>query len=81
MKVCEILFLNRELLKWLHDFGIESNDYKWVPLYQEYLKMKSEGDKVTYIVAVLSRKYNVCERKVYKIIQKMEKDCQICSVE
>ena len=80
MKIYEILSLNAELLEKLHRFGINTDDYKSVEIFNEYRKMKACGDKVTYIVAELSRRYNICERRVYKIISKMEKDCQMCAV-
>ncbi len=81
MKIYEILSINCELLERLNNFGINTNDFKDVEIYREYLKMKSLGHKVSYIVMALSDKFNICERKVYKIISKMEKDCQICAVE
>ena len=33
------------------------------------------GDKVTYIVSVLSERYSVSERKIYSIIKHLETDC------
>ena len=80
MRVYEILSLNREFLERLNNFGISLDDCRWVSVYKEYLHMKKNGDKKTYIVAFLSDKYNICERKVYKIIKTMEKDCKIDAV-
>ena len=80
MRVYEILSLNREFLERLNNFGISLDDCCWVSVYKEYLNMKKNGDKKTYIVAFLSDKYNICERKVYKIIKTMEKDCKIDAV-
>ena len=80
MRVYEILSLNREFLEKLHGFGINLDDCFWVDMYYDYLKMKNNGDKKTYIVAFLSDKYNICERKVYKIIKTMEKDCKVDAV-
>ena len=77
MKVYEILSLNPEFLKRLHDFGIKQDDYQWVELYQDYRRMKRNGEKMVYIVASLGDKYHICERKVYKVIRRMEQDCQI----
>lgn len=37
--------------------------------------MKGMGYKTTYIIAHLAEKYEICERKVYKIIGKMIQDC------
>ena len=80
MKVYEILSLNADFLKRLHDFGISMDSFKWVDLHREYLRMKECGEKMVYIVASLSEKYKICERKVYKVIRMMEMDCQIDAV-
>lgn len=80
MKIYEILSFNADLLEKLHKIGINTNDCKSFKISKEYVKMRKKGHKVVYIVATLSRKFNVCERTVYKIISKMEKDCQIRAV-
>lgn len=81
MRVVEILKLSFPILETLHKKGINMGDCKYMEMYNDFEKMKSNGDKTTYIVAVLSSKYNICERKVYKIISKLSKDCQVCAVE
>lgn len=73
MKVHELLAFNKELLKKLHDAGINTADYKNVEVYNEYARLKGDGLKVAYIVSFLSEQYNVSERKVYNIVSKMEK--------
>ena len=80
MKVYEFLSLHKDFLKMLHSFGISFDDCKWVELYHEYKKLKDMDHKMVYIVAFLSEKYEICERKVYKIIKSMERDCMIDSV-
>lgn len=80
MKVYEFLSLHKEFLKMLQKFGISLDDGKWVELYHEYKKMKDMDHKMVYIVAFLSEKYEICERKVYKIIKSMERDCMIDAV-
>ena len=42
--------------------------------------VSSGGGKMTYIAAVLAEKYGVCERQVYLIIARFEKDCTDISV-
>jgi hypothetical protein len=64
----------------LHSFGISFDDCKWVELYHEYKKLKDMDHKMVYIVAFLSEKYEICERKVYKIIKSMEKECRVDAV-
>ncbi len=75
MKVKEFLKFSGEILKRLHGFGIKIEDYKYVQLIEDYERMKSEGEKTTYIVAVLSERYNMCNRKIYKILARLYKDC------
>ena len=80
MKVYEILSLNHDFLKMLHRFGISTDDCKWVEMYHEYRKLKDMDHKMVYIVAFLSEKYKICERKVYKVIKSMERDCTLDAV-
>lgn len=80
MTVFEILKFNKELLHRLFETGIKSNDFMYVDLYSDYVRMRKNGDKVTYIVAVLSMKYMISERKVYTIIGRLGKDCKNSAV-
>ncbi len=80
MKVYEILSLAPEMLKTLHESGIKPDDYKYINLYHEYREIKKHGNKTVYAVAVLSSRYGICERKVYKILRRMETDCQLGAV-
>ena len=75
MTVYDIVSLNRELLKRLHKNGIKTDDYKWLDLYNDYLQMKAENHKTSYVVAKLSSKYKVCERQVFKVVKKMSQNC------
>ena len=79
MKVIDFVRLCGDLLKRLHDCGIRIDDYSHLKLYEDYIRMKESGNKTTYIVAFLSHKYGICERKIYKIIKHMESDCQNCA--
>lgn len=65
----EILSLNRELLLRLHKLGIKTSDYIQVDIYNDFLQYKAQGDKVSYAVLMLSKKYNLSERSIYKILK------------
>lgn len=56
MKVIEIINFNRELLKKLQEAGVRLEDVQYVELYSEYMYRTSQGEKVSYVVAVLSEK-------------------------
>ena len=68
------------MLKRLHECGIRIDDYRYIPMLSEYEDMTLSGEKKTYIVAYLSDKYGLCERKVYKVISRLMKDCRFRSV-
>ena len=80
MKVCDIINFNRELLLKIGCFGIKPSDIQYIDLYNEYESMHSVGEKVTYIVASLSEKYNISERKIYYLIKLFNKDCNTNAV-
>ena len=77
MKVIEILNFNRELLKRLQAAGIRLEDASYIDLYTDYTR---QGEKVSYVVAVLSEKYSVSERKVYALVKRFQSDCKIFAV-
>lgn len=80
MKVIEILNLNKELLKNFQKAGIRLDDVQYIDLFNEYRTLLSQGEKVSYIVAVLSTKYQVSERKVYDLIRRFKSDCNLSAV-
>lgn len=75
MKVIEVLKLNREALDICNRAGIRMDDVRFISLYDDYRRLLSAGEKVSYIVAVLSGKYGVCERKVYTLVKRFKCDC------
>lgn len=80
MKIIEIVKINRELLKNLHTAGVRIEDAKYIDLYADYRRMLANGDKVSYIVTILSNKYAVSERKVYGLIKHFQSDCKLFTV-
>lgn len=80
MKVIEILNLNKELLKKFQTAGIRMEDVQYIDLFNEYLALVTQGEKVSYIVATLATKYAVSERKVYDLIKRFKSDCNLSAV-
>lgn len=46
----------------------------------QYNKLQTNGEKVSYIVATLSLRYGISERKVYDLIKRFKTDCNLCAV-
>lgn len=80
MKIIEVLEFNRELIKRLKIAGIRLEDEEFVDLYTDYTTLLNRGEKVSYIVARLSEKYAVSERKVYMLIKRFQSDCKSLAV-
>ncbi len=80
MKIIEVLKFNRELIKRLKIAGIRLEDEEFVDLYTDYTTLLRHGEKVSYIVARLSEKYAVSERKVYMLIKRFQSDCKSFAV-
>lgn len=80
MKIIEILKLNQGLLKVLQDIGIKVEDVRYIELYNDYIFLLEKGEKVTYIVAVLSARYTISERKVYGLLKRIQMDCNLPAV-
>ncbi|MDC2622340.1 hypothetical protein [Bacteroides ovatus] len=80
MKVIELLNFNRELLKKLQEAGIRLEDAQYIDLYMDYVSLLNQGEKVSYVVALLSDKYSVSERKVYALVKHFQSDCNSLAV-
>ena len=80
MKIIDILKFNRELIKRLRDAGIRLKDEQYIDLYNDYTKLYQRGERVSYIVLVLSTRYAVSERTVYSLIKRMNCECNIFAV-
>lgn len=80
MKIIEVLEFNRELIKRMKMTGIRLEDAEYIDLYTDYLRLLDDGEKVSYIVAALSDKYSVSERKVYMLIKRFQSDCKPLAV-
>jgi len=80
MTLFEILNFNRELITRLYSIGFKLHDFQFISLYADYQRLHALGEKTTYIVALLSERYSVSERKVYDIIRRFGMDCTPCAV-
>lgn len=71
MKAYELLNINESLLKVMDSLSLAITDVKYIPVIKEYLKLMGEGNKKTYVVQVLSDKYDIAERTMYRVLDKM----------
>lgn len=81
MKVFELINFNSELLEKLETAGVRLKDVHYIGVHTDYMNMLQNGDKVSYIVAVLSNRYGISERTVYSLLKRFQKDCSSFTVQ
>lgn len=75
MKIIEILELNEGLLNICRKLRIKVDDVAYIGLYTDYRTMVANGEKVSYAIAVVAKRYGVCERKAYALVKRLGLDC------
>ena len=77
MMAFEILQLNKKVLETMSTASIEVGDVKHIPMIEEYRRLYSEGHKMTYIMTYLSDEYNLSERQVYRVVNRLTKKIEL----
>ncbi len=77
MKATEILKIGHEILKLMSEFDLRIGDYRFLDMKEDYDRMKKADEKVEYIHAVLSDKYNVSESTVKRILRRLSKEVRV----
>lgn len=71
MTTYELLKINERLIMTMQQQTVELSDVRYLDMYKEYLRMVNEGHKKTYIIAFLSDEYNIGQRTLYRVIDKL----------
>lgn len=77
IKTYKLISMNKTMLEVLANASIDTSDVKYLDMYEDYLRLINEGHKVTYIVRYLSDEYNIAERTIYRIVDKLSSDIDI----
>ncbi len=70
----EFLRMAESVLKTLNDNGIDAKDTKYIDMFKEYQRLKSEGHKISYIAYYLGQQYECGIATVYRVVKRMEKE-------
>lgn len=73
MGIIELLKLGEKMLELMSKNDIKVTDYKYIPLYDKYLKLRAEHHKYWYAIKILSEEYDISESAVCRIIRKFNK--------
>lgn len=74
MKVVDFLKMGSEFLKMMSSFDLKRDDFQHIELYEEYMMLRGEGEKVDYILFVLSSKYKVSESTIKRVVKRFSKE-------
>lgn len=70
MEAVELLKLGESLLKVMSSFDLKVGDWKYIAMYEDYKRMRENGEKCAYVMASLSDKYGMSESSVKRIIRR-----------
>lgn len=71
--VYDIVKANANVLHQLTSAGASAEDYKNIPLYEEFVRLTRDGLKTTYVVIHLCQEYELSERSVWRIIERFRR--------
>lgn len=69
MKVHEVLQLTKPMIDKIQSIGMNLKDLKYIELCEQYLTLKREGHKMTYIEVHLCEKFNIKKTKFYELVK------------
>lgn len=75
MTIYDALKLSSPQIEMLTAIGANPNDCSYLELYEEYMKLRRNGEKVSYIVAKLAVSYSVSERTIYDVVKRLQSNC------
>lgn len=75
MKVVELLKLGGEVLKLMSRNDVLRDDWRFVPMYEEFQEMRSKGVKYRECIRMLAEDYHISRATVERAIKRLERDC------
>lgn len=75
MKVFELLKIGTEMLKLMSDNEVNRDDWRYVPMYNEFVEMRRKGFKYKTCVNLLADDYQVSRATVERAIKRLSREC------
>ena len=73
----ELLTMNRSMVEVLLANHININDVQNLQIFEQFMEMKQQGHKVSYITVFLADKYGMTDRGIYKIIKRLSRPVSV----
>ena len=75
MKVVELLKIGAEMLKLMSRNEVNRDDWRFVPMYEDFQEMRDKGVKYREAVRMLAEDYHVSRATVERAIKRLEGEC------
>ena len=75
MKVVELLKIGAEMLKLMSRNEVNRDDWRFVPMYEEFREMRHKGVKYREAVRMLAEDYHISRATVERAIKRLDSDC------
>ena len=75
MKVVELVKINSEALKVMSENDVMRDDWRFVPMYEEFQTMRKNGLKYRECIRLLSEDYQVSRATVERAIRRLGSVC------
>lgn len=70
-----MLKIGGEMLKVMSEHDVMRDDYRYVPMVEEYQQMRRNRVKHVAAVRMLAEEYDISSRTVERVIKRMRKEC------
>lgn len=75
MKVVELLKIGGEMLKVMSQNEVLRDDWRFVPMYEEFQEMRSKGVKYRECIRMLAEDYGVSRATIERAIRRLDSKC------
>lgn len=75
MKVVELLKIGGEMLKTMSENDVNRDDWRYVPVYEEFKNMRSLGVKYREAVRMLSECYGIGRATIERAVKRLDGEC------
>ena len=74
MKVIELLKMASEMLKVMSENDVMRDDWRFVPMYEEFQNMRKNGLKYRECIRLLSEDYHVSRATIERAIRRLDSE-------
>ena len=69
----ELMKATESVLRMCDEAGIDPKEARYLPVYEEWVRLNKEGHKKVWILAYLSQQHSISEATVKRIARKFRK--------